>query len=141
MWHLDKRANKRDATFNNAISDDIIIDGQTEYFDLLKSNGDINYPKIINVRADFSSEDNDEFMLVYSVSSKDGKVLEWQGHHLSDFSVEEGENEIFMSFKLPSEGESDNQISIYFWNPNRKTVRLKNLVLTSFKDSHYPQLY
>jgi len=141
IWYLNNRSNKRETVFNRKISKDKLIEEHVEYFDLLKLKTNGNYPEVINVSAEFISDDSKGILLVYSLTSEDGRVLEWRGHHFSDFEIVKGENQIFISFKMPPLQTVNNKIAIYIWNPEGKEIRLKDIVLNSFSDSHYPQLY
>jgi len=141
MWHLNKESAKRDALYFKKLTNNTLIEGKTEYFDLLKIDGSKSNLEVINVSIDFETANVDGLLLVYSETSKSGESVKWKGHHFSDFITEKNQNQIFMSFKLPLLENKGNEISIYIWNSKHIEILLKNIEITSFADSHYPGLY
>jgi hypothetical protein len=142
MWLFQKGDATREVLLDRLMCEDLELGPETEFLEVIKSRRkDLYAVEVLNVSAEFEDIDGDGILLVYAVDDEETSFHDWKGHHLNNFIRQEGNNELFMSFKLPEELSSEAIISIYFWNSRGKSVRVKNVRLTSYEDSHYPCLY
>ena len=140
-WHFEANAIGRDTLLYEVIAGKDSMDEDIEFYNIFKSAViDLSEKEVMNVACKFTANDPANVHLVFTVSSEEGEVVSWRGHSFENYSIGDS-GEIFQSVKIDNKWQESDVLSIYIWNPGKSNVMLEDLILSSFKDSHYVQLY
>jgi hypothetical protein len=97
--------------------------------------------EILNAELEFEGENIEGVVLVVDIKSENEENDFWMGKRLSVAAQESGVGKMFMTYRLPEQVPADAEIHIYVWNPEKRSLRIRNALLSSFEDSHYARQY
>ncbi|HAW52035.1 MAG TPA: hypothetical protein DCX54_06860, partial [Flavobacteriales bacterium] len=96
--------------------------------------------QVVNARVKFNDQKISGMILVIQVKDQNGVNIMWKGKNVRDFVLEPEDNELMISYVIPSGPVDTDELYVYFWNSQSEQFSADEIWVTVLADSFYPDL-
>ena len=112
-----------------------------EYSNLLvRKMSELKGAQVVNARVKFNDQKISGMILVIQVKDQNGVNIMWKGKNVRDFVLEPEDNELMISYVIPSGPVDTDELYVYFWNSQSEQFSADEIWVTVLADSFYPDL-
>lgn len=94
------------------------------------------WPDWVILSAYLKSEDTANVKLVVELS-RNGENIDWRGIDSKLYYAKENWYQMLFVYPLPAFAEKDDDLLIYFWNPEKSNVFIDNLQIVNYQDANF----